>query len=106
MIELEKRAYFFGMMPSEFFNLTPRDVIVFIIGKSDRDEYDQSFYTLTWNLIRWVGTVIWNSNSKRSVQPKKVFPLPHDVRAIENAPIMSESTFKELRRKYDKIVKK
>jgi len=91
------------MMPTEFFRLRPRDVIIFVQQNSKRTDYEQEISLSTWRLIRWIGCLFHSANSKKKLKPHQLYPLPLDEE-LRPAPL-TEADFMLDRRKMDKAAK-
>jgi len=95
-----------GLKPIEFSHLfTPSEVYYWFKGKGRENDYLFSLASVGWNVNRWTGANVWNSNAKKGHQKsaQRLLRLPSD----NNTPIekIAEKDTAEMLRKGNKVMK-
>lgn len=66
------------------------------IGIKIDSEYN--FWLSQMRMTRWVGAIIFNSNSKRTKKPEQLFSLPEDRDKIEELPATKEEVLRAVKK--------
>ena len=59
---------------------------------------DYNFWLSQMRVIRWVGSIMFNSHSKRAKKPEQLFALPEDRKKIEQDPATKDEILRAVKK--------
>ena len=86
------------MRPDDFMALSLDQASKVVEGIGIKIDAEYNFWLSQMRVIRWVGSIMFNSHSKRAKKPEQLFSLPEDRDKIDELPATKEEVLRAVKK--------
>jgi hypothetical protein len=75
-----------GLMPSDFYDLLPREWTNLVNGWNDRENRSEQ---MKWERVRWQTTILLNPHTKKRIKPKELIVFPWEKDSVKKKKVFT-----------------